>query len=359
VSSLVVQTSFIGDVILTTPLIARLAERGPVDVVTTPIGATLLRNNPAIRSIIPYDKRRADRGLRGFLRIAYHARPLVARRETGKGQPRAVHGQDREPRRAYLAQGSVRSALLALTAGYHQRVGFDTSTAHALYTERVEYRDDWHHARRLLSLADWTLAEGADKAAIRPRLYPGAADVADVDRLLDGRARPFIVLAPGSVWATKRWPYFDSLAELMAPDLELAVIGSTDDATLGQQIVSRVRSRWGAARVIDAVGKLSLLGSAELIGRAAAIVTNDSSPQHMASAMGTPTVTVFGPTVPTFGFGPLAPHSQVVGRDGLECRPCDRHGPRKCPLGHWKCMRDVTPNEVYDIVKTIVLPASA
>jgi len=357
-SSLVVQTSFIGDVVLTTPLIAMLAERGPVDVVTTPVGATVLRNNPAIRSLIAYDKRRADRGLRGFLRTAYHARPLVARRETGRGEPRAVHGHDREARRAYLAQGSVRSAMLALMAGYHDRTGFATSSGHALYTTRVEYRDDWHHARRLLSLGDWDMAEHADKATLRPKLYPGAADVADVDALLHGRPRPFVAIAPGSVWATKRWPYFDTLAELMAPDVEIAVVGGTDDAALGHAIVSRVRARWGAARVIDAVGKLSLLGSAELIGRAAALVTNDSSPQHLASAMGTPTVTVFGPTVPTFGFGPLAPHSQVVGRDDLACRPCDRHGPRQCPLGHWKCMRDVSPSEVYDIVKTIVLPAS-
>lgn len=358
-SSLVVQTSFLGDVILTTPLIATLAERGPVDVVTTPVGATLLQHNPAIRSLLAYDKRHADRGLRGFLRVAYHARPLIARRETGKGEPRTVHGPEREPHRAYLAQGSVRSAALALAAGYHERIGFDTSAGRSLYTTRVEYRDDWHHARRLLSLADWALAQDADKAAIRPKLYPGPDDVAAVDHLLEGRARPFVVLAPGSVWATKRWPYFDTLAELMAPDLEIAVVGSADDTALGHQIVSRVRARWGAARVIDAVGKLSLLGSAELIGRAAAIVTNDSSPQHLASAMGTPTVTVFGPTVPSFGFGPLAPHSHVVGRDDLACRPCDRHGPRKCPLGHWKCMRDVTPGEVYDIVKTIVLPASA
>jgi len=71
------------------------------------------------------------------------------------------------------------------------------------------------------------------------------------------------------------------------------------------------------------------------------LVTNDSAPQHLASAMGTPTVTVFGPTVPEFGFGPLAPRSDVVGVTGLDCRPCDRHGPVTCPLGHWRCMRDL------------------
>ena len=108
-----------------------------------------------------------------------------------------------------------------------------------------------------------------------------------------------------------------------------------------------------ADRVIDATGQLSLLGSAELIRRCAVLVTNDSAPQHLASAMGTPTVTVFGPTVPEFGFGPLAPQSTTAGVSGLECRPCDKHGPQQCPLGHWRCMRDLTPALVADAVAQV------
>src|SRR5688572_33117614 len=105
--------------------------------------------------------------------------------------------------------------------------------------------------------------------------------------------------------------------------------------------------------VIDATGQLSLLGSAELIRRCAVLVTNDSAPQHLASAVGTPTVTVFGPTVPEFGFGPLAPASTTVGVSGLACRPCDRHGPKQCPLGHWRCMRDLTAAAVASAVADV------
>ena len=68
VTSLVVQTSFLGDVVLTTPLIAELAKRGPVDVLTTPEGSTILRNNPDIRNVIVYDRRDADKGIAGFAR---------------------------------------------------------------------------------------------------------------------------------------------------------------------------------------------------------------------------------------------------------------------------------------------------
>jgi len=182
-------------------------------------------------------------------------------------------------------------------------------------------------------------------------LFPGGAEREAVDRLVAGTgagASPLVALAPGSVWATKRWPYYAELARLFSPNARIAVVGAKEDAALAEEI--------GAAapgRVIDATGKLSLLGSAELIRRCAVLVTNDSSPQHLASAVGTPTVTVFGPTVPEFGFGPLAPRSKTAGVTGLDCRPCDRHGPMQCPLGHWRCMRDLAATAVADIVAQV------
>jgi heptosyltransferase II len=108
--------------------------------------------------------------------------------------------------------------------------------------------------------------------------------------------------------------------------------------------------------VINTVGTLPLLASAELISRAHAIVTNDSAPQHLASAMGTPTLTIFGPTVPEFGFGPIAERHAVAGHESLSCRPCDRHGPQRCPLGHWRCMRELTPDYVSSLLTEVLNP---
>jgi heptosyltransferase-2 len=102
-----------------------------------------------------------------------------------------------------------------------------------------------------------------------------------------------------------------------------------------------------------------MLGSAELIGRSAVIVTNDSSPLHLASAMGTPTVAIFGPTVPDFGFGPLAASNVVVGHESLTCRPCHRHGPRRCPLRHFRCMRELTAELVAERARTLFLTPDA
>ena len=229
-------------------------------------------------------------------------------------------------------------------------MGFDTSSGRRLYTQQVVYRPDWHHARRLLSLADARYAGEVDATGLQPRLYPGVGDVAAVDALLRGRTRPFVALAPGSVWGTKQWPYYGELGRRLSEEFDIAIVGGAGDAESAAEIGRLVAPE----RVVDAIGKLSLLGSAELIRRAAVIVTNDSAPQHLASAVGTATVTVFGPTVPEFGFGPLVPGSRVIGYDGLECRPCDRHGPRRCPLGHWKCMRDVTVDAVVRMVHDMV-----
>jgi heptosyltransferase-2 len=326
-ASLVVQTSFLGDMVLTTPLIAYLATSGPVDVLCTPAASGLLANNPAVREVIVYDKRGADRGMGGFLRVV-----------------RALRRRAYD--RAYFAQGSVRSGALGVAAGIRDRIGFATSAGRALYTTRITPRGGAHHAERLLSLA----MREVPTSAPRPHLYPGAAERAQVDEVLGAAGdERFIALAPGSVWATKRWPYYAQLADELSTSARIVVVGSGADRPLAQEIASAT-----SGQVIDATGRLSLLASAELIGRAGLLVSNDSAPLHLASAMNTPTIAVFGPTVPGIGFGPLAERSQVAGHTGLTCRPCDRHGPDRCPLGHWRCMREITPDTVASLARALL-----
>jgi heptosyltransferase-2 len=323
--------------ILTTPLIERLAREGEVHVVATPANAAVLANHPAVASVIVYDKRNADAGLAGLRRVAARLRATGATT-------------------AYMAQGSWRTAVLARLAGV-ESVGFDTSAGRWLYSRRVAYRKDWHHAQRLWALASDPLAASvAAPGQLRPSLFPCASDDAQVTALLAAvgvdTGEPLIALAPGSVWATKRWPSYDALASELAtrlPDHRVAVIGAGGDAPLAAAIGAAVQQR-GGPPVVDATGKLSLLGSAALLSRCAVLATNDSAPLHLASAMNTPTVALFGPTVPAMGFGPLAERHAVLGRDELTCRPCSAHGGQACPLGHWKCMRDLEPCMVAERV---------
>ncbi len=139
-TSLVIQTSFLGDIVLTTPLLAELARRGPVDVVVARASAPLLTHDPNVRHVIVFDKTAADRGVFGLTSVAGRIRDTW--RE---------HGDDPRRTHAYLAQGSVRSAALALFARAAVRTGFEDAAGRLLYTARVPRRAGEHHAARLLS----------------------------------------------------------------------------------------------------------------------------------------------------------------------------------------------------------------
>ncbi len=355
-ASVVLQTSFLGDMILTTPLIERLAQDGPVHVVATPANAGILANHPAVASVIVFDKRGGDRGFGGVLRVARAVRAVGAQR-------------------AFMAQGSVRTAAIARLAGIRERVGFATSPGRVFYTRQVPFNAQWHHAQRLWQLA--SPAGGRETPpVVRPSLFPGDTDHAQVEALLAAAgvapSAPLIALAPGSVWATKRWPSFAEFAAALVTAVgltgrgtatessgprgataRLVVLGAANDRPLADAIAQAV-ARVGGVPVIDATGALSLLGSAALLSRAMVLITNDSAPLHLASAMDTPTVALFGPTVPAFGFGPLATHQTVVEHASLPCRPCHAHGPMTCPLGHWECMRMITPARVVDVTRALL-----
>ncbi len=334
--SLVIQTSFLGDVILTTPLIAELAKRGPVDILVTPEGAEVLANSPHLRSVFRYDKRNTYGAALGLWQTV-----------------RAIRGKAYE--HVYLAQGSLRSGMLGMMTGAPDRIGFTSSTGRVMYTRQVKYRPDLHHAERLWSLAMTEHHDPPLPAQIRPQLFPSDEDRRVVDGLLRRTGdpdAPFVALAPGSAWGTKRWPYYVDLARRLAPDFRIAVVGSRADTPTATEICAAL----GPGAAINTAGALSLLASAELIGRAQVIVTNDSAPQHLASAMGTPTLTIFGPTVPEFGFGPLAERRAVAGHTELGCRPCDRHGPERCPLGHWRCMRELSTDNITSLLTGVLNP---
>ena len=316
-SACVIQTAFLGDVVLTTPLLSLLAERhGPVDVVTTPAAAALLETHPAVRSVLRYDKHGTDRGWRGMRKLALDLR---ARRYAS----------------VYLPHRSVRSAVLAMLSGAPERVGFADSAAAITYTRRVPRPGEGHEVERLLTLA------GSPVSAPRVSLGLTASDFAAADDWLaaHGVSPRFIALAPGSIWGTKRWPYYAELAAGL--DRPCVIVGSADDRSLAGAIVAAAPDR-----TVSAAGELGLRAAAALIQRAAVLVTNDSAPLHLATAVGTPIVALFGPTVPDFGFGPRRAGDVTLGRDGLACRPCSKHGPQTCPLGHHRCMRELAVETV-------------
>ena len=327
---LVIQTAFFGDVVLTTPLIRRAAERhgGPVDVVLLPAAVPVLRGNPCVRDRIPFDKKGKDSGVAGFLRLVR----LLRRRRYAA---------------AYLAQSSVRSAALAFAARIPRRIGFRDGPGAFLHTHSVTARGEPHQVERLLALAD-----GAPDRR-EPEIFPGSEERAAVDALLAeaGIRAEFVVLAPGSAWGSKRWPFFPELARALAAEAPLALVGGAGDRADARQI----RNALGPGTpVADGVGRLSILAAGELIRRAQVLVSNDSAPVHLASAVNTATVEIYGPTAPLFGFAARAPWSRIVEPEPLACRPCHHHGPPACPLGHHRCMREIPIGRVLAEVRALL-----
>jgi heptosyltransferase-2 len=326
-TALVIQTAFLGDVVLTTPLLSVLAERhGPVDVVTTPAAADLLAGHPAVAQVLPYDKRGAARGWRGFRAMGSMLRARV------------YHT-------VYLPHRSIRSAALALWSGAPSRIGFSDSPAAMTYTQTVARAPAGHEVDRLLALAGPLQGE---PPAVSLALGPRDLDAADTWLADHQVGTRFTVIAPGSVWATKRWPYYAELASAL--DGMTVIVGGREDTALAQEIVAG-----SGGKAVSAAGALSLRQSAAVIQRAACLVTNDSAPLHLATAVGTPVVALFGPTVPEFGFGPRRGGDVVLGHGDLPCRPCSRHGPQRCPLGHHRCMRELS---VQSVIRAITSVAS-
>ena len=338
---LIFHTAFAGDLVLTLPVAQSIRAAWPaafIAAVAIPAAAPVLRGHPSIDEIIVYDKKGRDRGIGGFLRVVRAMKAL-------------------RPDIAVVPHRSLRSALAVWCARIPRRIGFSTSAGRMFLSEAVADDRGVHETRRNLALLSplGIPVEGG----VRPRLFPSADDARAVDRLIavhETRApgfgqRAMVALAPGSVWFTKRWPEpsFAYVAGALAQEgVGVVLVGGPEDEMLCGEIA---RACVQGIPVLNAAGKLSLLQSAELMRRCRVTVTNDSAPLHLAGAVGTPVIALFGATVPAFGFGPLGHHDRVLEVHGLRCRPCAIHGGHRCPIETFVCMRDLLPSSVLDAVR--------
>ncbi len=323
---LVIQTAFLGDVILTLPLVQVLKETRPeseIDFVAIPDTADILRSHPDVSELLVFDKRGKQKSVASLIAFA-------------KGLRRRNYDVVLCPHR------SLRSGLLSLWTGAEVRVGFDNSALRVFFTDLVPWKLGIHDVERNLSLLS---PLGINAAGEVPRLFPGDEDRRAIDVFLaENRiSPPYAVIAPGTVWETKRYPV-EMMSEVAGRLLKkfagVILIG-------GEKDVGLVEHFGGIGRgVVSAVGKFPVMTSAEIIRRASLLIANDSAPIHIASAFNVPTVAIFGPTVKEFGFFPYHERSVVVETNGLACRPCTLHGGHRCPIDTFECMLKIKPEEI-------------
>lgn len=335
-----IQTSFLGDVILSTAAFTLARREFPAAkhwLVTTPVGEAALKGQPFLDEIIVFDKRKD--GLRGMGKVK------TTLHEKGALENAVIL----QPHRSF------RSSLLArfLKA---PRITYTETAGGMGAWRRVSRVALLHEAARIALLLE-PLGVAREKITRqKPYLKPTDA-LTEKTQVLHSFKGSLVGIAPGSVWATKRWPAerFADVAEslLRLPDVGVVLLGSRDEEEAASSMLKRIGSH---PRLFNLVGSTGITDLPAIYQRLNLLMTNDSSPIHYASAFGIPTVAIFGATVPEMGFGPLADKSTVVELDQLECRPCSDHGPQVCPLGHFRCMREITAEQVFNACQPLLLP---
>jgi heptosyltransferase-2 len=336
---LILQTSFLGDTVLTLPLIGEVRRRfplGKLSVLCQPLSRELLADHPAIDEIITDDKKGADRGWRGLRRTAARIK-------------------DKQFSLALTPHKSLRSALILYFAEIPHRVGFRASRGWLLFQQRAEREPTLHDVERNLSvLRVFGLPPEQCQRSIELPVRAATRDAVDLKlRALGVQENDFVVgLSPGSVWTTKRWSAtgFAALIRLLRRkyDCKVLLFGGADDAAVVEDI-----QRLGGEDSINLVGRIGLRELAAAISRCRVFVTNDSAPMHIAVARKVPTVALFCATTPELGYYPYTSNAIVVQKK-LSCRPCGLHGGRRCPLGTEDCIREIGPEAVLQAVEKLL-----
>ena len=317
---LIIQTAFIGDVILATALVEKLAVAHPkskIDFLLRKGNEALLENNPHIHKVIIWDKRHA--------KMHNLFKTIGEVRRGGYDTVVNVH-----------RFGS--SGLITSFSGAMNKIGFKKNPWSFTFTKQVEHSlDNIHETVRNHGL----ISDITDERSAKPKLYPSKEDFTQVAKY---QRDPYVCIAPNSVWFTKQLP-LDKWVEVLSEHTEqIYLIGGPDDKERCDELANAVL---GSITVL--AGELSFLQTAALMQGSLMNYVNDSAPMHLASAMGAPVTAIYCSTVPEFGFGPLSSNSKVVQtKKKLDCRPCGLHGFESCPLGHFNCANTIDIDQIVN-----------
>ncbi len=340
--SLVISPNWIGDAVMAQPLLHRLKEEHPmrpIDVLCPPSTAAVWRAMAEVDDVMENTFRHGALQLR--------ERWALAQRLRARGYCEA-----------YVLPNTLKYALIPWMAGIARRVGYKGESRYGLLN--VMHHDNEAAPRPMVAfyaaLADKPSAEGPDLARLpKPRLTVSEAEIKRAMGFVGLQMDwPLVVFAPGAEFGSaKRWPanHFAQLAKLVwqaRPYAQIALLGSTKDNPICEQIVAKepkIRNLAGLTRLTEAIA---------LIARAEVVVSNDSGLLHIASSLNRPVLALYGPTDPDHA----PPFSDVAKSLSLrlDCAPCKE---RRCPLGHRDCMRKMSPDMVYQELKPMLKPAEA
>jgi len=333
-----VQTGFIGDVILSSPVISALKKVYPdseISLLTTPLASDLYKTHKDLKEVLVFDKRKTQKGIFGIFSMASELR---------------AKSYDV----VYSLHKSSRTSALLFLSGIKKRYAFKESKLNFLYSKVAPRSDLKHDALRNLAILRVHDLKPEDHACPMSLGQSASAKEKALDIISSLKGKKIVVIAPGSVWATKRLPvetFLETSLKCLDAGYGVVFIGGPDDKQLAEFLVKGIEAKEGIQKnYVDAIGKCPLSTSAEIIRASDIVISNDSSPLHMASATGTPVVATFCATVPEQGFGPWMVPFKIVEVKNLYCRPCGRHGSNVCPTGTHACQKGIDSSDIFDAV---------
>jgi heptosyltransferase-2 len=318
---LIIQTAFLGDVILISSLVEKLKHYYPQSAIHLLIRKgfeEVYKNHPLVEKIWLRDKKKHNGW--GILLLGLRIR---------KEQFDMVINVHR----------FASSGLITLLSGANLKIGFNKNPFSFIYTHIVKHNihKNIHETERNHQLIELF----TDKLPAKPKLYPQPSDYANIKKY---QSQKYYCIAPASVWFTKQWPKhkWAELINTLPTEHIIYLLGSNNDRKLCDEIIQIATH----TNIINLAGKLSILESAALMQYALMNFVNDSAPLHIASAMNAPVRAIFCSTVTDFGFGPLSNNSKVIEiQEPLKCRPCGLHGHRSCPEKHFHCAEKIQPKQ--------------
>jgi heptosyltransferase-2 len=342
--------NWIGDAVMTLPALRALRKAFPgskLSLLVKPSVAAIFDNEPAVDEVLLYGEE--FKGIFGRLRLAGKLRE--------KGFSKAI-----------LLQNAVDAALIAYLSGIPERIGYDRDRRGKLLTKPVPYHDDdkkVHHIDYYLNLLR---AAGISAERTKPWIFVSLDERLAAREKLSALGRPILGINPGAAYGSaKRWlpERFAEVAHWFIKDTKGSVVlfGGGTEVEIGQEIEKKLihlapecRSQRSAQRdtpLLNMAGRTSLRELISLITECDVFLSNDSGPMHIACAVGTPLVALFGSTSPDLT-GPVGEGNVVIHPD-LLCSPCFE---RECRNGDRQCMNDILPDDVYLAIRKTI-PRSA
>lgn len=328
---LIIQTAFIGDVILATPIIENLKNNYPnaeIHFCLRKGNESLFHDHPHLNKIIVWDKNNKYKSLFSVIQ--------------------SIRKEKYDD--VICVQRFFTAGLITALSNAKNKIGFNKNPLSFLFTTQTQHHigKKLHETERNTALIEHLCS----KLNNQPKLYPNTSCVEKANNLIK---QPFICIAPASVWFTKqfpvsKWVEFLNELEQSKKSTTVYILGAPSDSNIANQIIKKTNNK----QSVSLCGELSLLESAALMKKASMNFVNDSAPMHLASAVNAPVCAIYCSTIPDFGFGPLSDNNHIVqfnkGSGQLTCRPCGLHGHKACPKQHFKCATDINVQELLQTI---------